>query len=578
MNHELVRLLGPLGWRIRLRDGHRLLVRTLWMPLVAASLVLAAGRLAPIQGYDMWAWIPLALWLLAMPVVSVVRRQPPARVARVTDAELGLRNRLGTALELGYEAPERGERFDPELVTRQQSDALALARSIEPRRAFPLRWSGRQLAIAAACLVVTLLLAFLPNPMDAVLAERAAIAAAAEEQATALEELAEELAADEALDPEDREELLRALREAIDALRSNPGDLEQALADMAELEETLRSQLDPQSAARQAALEGLGADLAEAAGSPDRDPLLEEMARLLQELAARAGEMSAEERAALAEALDEMAARVGASDPELATALGQMAQDVRQGTDPSATAQAAAQALSQAAAQTANQRAVGRALNRTQAATSRLASAGRRAVAQAGSGESQDGGAGEGEGQGPGQPAGEGEGEGSGAGEGQGQGQGSSESEGEGGGEGEGQGEGQGQGQGGQGQTPGQGTGGSGGGTTARTGPPDTRPGRAGRPTDPNKGYELSELDSVYAPWQQGQPGSPDFLPGRESGQGEETVREEGPQAGSSAPALVPYSEVYASYGAAAAEALEREYVPAGLKDYVREYFTRLEP
>jgi hypothetical protein len=459
-------------------------------------------------------------------------------------------------------------------VARQQSDALALARSIEPQRAFPLRWTGRLLAIAAACLVVALLLALLPNPMDAVLAERAAITAAAEEQAEALEELAEELAADETLDPEDREELLRALREAIDALRSNPGDLEQALADMAELKDALRSQLDPQSAARQAALEGLGADLAEAAGSPDRDPLLEEMARLLQELAARAGEMSAEERTGLAEALEEMAARVGASDPELATALGQMAQDVRRGADPSTSAQAAAQALSQAASQAANQRAMGRALNHTQAASSRLASAGQRAVAQAGSGDSQDGGTGEGEGQGPGQPAGEGDSEGSGSG----QGQGSSESEGEGSGEGEGQGEGQGQGQGGQGQTPGQGTGGSGGGTTARTGPPDTRPGRAGRPTDPNKGYELGELDSVYAPWQQGQPGSPDFLPGRESGQGEETVREEGPQAGSSGPALVPYSEVYASYNTAAAEALEREYVPAGLKDYVREYFTRLEP
>ena len=55
-------------------------------------------------------------------------------------------------------------------------------------------------------------------------------------------------------------------------------------------------------------------------------------------------------------------------------------------------------------------------------------------------------------------------------------------------------------------------------------------------------------------------------------------MREEGPQAGTYAPALVPYAEVYASYSAAAAEALEREYVPAGLKDYVREYFTQLEP
>jgi hypothetical protein len=76
-----------------------------------------------------------------------------------------------------------------------------------------------------------------------------------------------------------------------------------------------------------------------------------------------------------------------------------------------------------------------------------------------------------------------------------------------------------------------------------------------------------------------GQPGEPDFIPGRQTGEGQETTREgEQPQPGATGAATVPYAEVYTSYAAAAAEAMEREYVPTGLKDYVRDYFTALEP
>ncbi|NLE99967.1 MAG: hypothetical protein GX601_03230, partial [Anaerolineales bacterium] len=143
MSSELLIYLRPLGQRIRLRDGQRLLVRTLWMPLAAAALVLLAGRLAPIPGYARAAWAPLALWLLALPAYCLLRRMPSARVARIADAELHLHNKLGTALELGHQAPERTARFDAELVTRQQGNALTLARTLQPRRAFPLRWPVR---------------------------------------------------------------------------------------------------------------------------------------------------------------------------------------------------------------------------------------------------------------------------------------------------------------------------------------------------------------------------------------------------------------------------------------------------
>jgi hypothetical protein len=550
IDKDLVQYLRPLGRRLRLREAQLLAARTLWLPLLAAALVLLAGRLVPLAGYSRIAWLPLALWLVAVPGYGLLRPLAPARVARHTDAALGLRDRLSTALELGHDAPERSSHFDPTLVLYQQTDALNIAHALDPRQAFPLRWPRRPLALAAIGLAIALLLSLLPNPMDAVLAERAAVAAAAEEKAEQLEQLAEELAQDKSLDPADREELLRQLREAAERLRANPGDRERALADLARLEEALRRQLDPQSAARQAALEELAADLAQLAGAADQDPTLDEAARLLEELAEQATEMSAEEREALAGALEEAAGQLAGSDAGLAQALSQMAQSLRQGeaaAQESAaqgavvqSAQDAADALRAVAGDAALQQALAQALNQAQGAADALARAGQSGQAQA----SQSG-------QGQGQ---------------QGQGQ-----------------QGQGQGQQSQGQSQGQGQGqgqpGSGGGTSARTLPPGTRTGRAGDPTDPNKDYQVGELDSVFAPWQQSQPGEPDFLPGRQTGEGEETAREGvQPQPGAAGASLVPYAQVYASYAAAAAEAMEREYVPTGLRDYVRDYFTQLEP
>ena len=42
--------------------------------------------------------------------------------------------------------------------------------------------------------------------------------------------------------------------------------------------------------------------------------------------------------------------------------------------------------------------------------------------------------------------------------------------------------------------------------------------------------------------------------------------------------ANVPYHEVYAEYAAEAGAALEGSYIPLGLKQYVRDYFSSLEP
>ncbi len=47
---------------------------------------------------------------------------------------------------------------------------------------------------------------------------------------------------------------------------------------------------------------------------------------------------------------------------------------------------------------------------------------------------------------------------------------------------------------------------------------------------------------------------------------------------GANNPSLVPYEQVLPQYRRAAGEAVDQSAIPSHLKDYVRDYFSRLEP
>ncbi|MEZ4640076.1 MAG: hypothetical protein R2856_34820 [Caldilineaceae bacterium] len=122
---------------------------------------------------------------------------------------------------------------------------------------------------------------------------------------------------------------------------------------------------------------------------------------------------------------------------------------------------------------------------------------------------------------------------------------------------------------------------GGGGGTNANTLPPNTGSGRAGAPRgQAPSGGEDQMADQVYVPWERRGDTDGEFIvPGQQTGQGETQVREtEQPLPGSAAEPLVPYQDVYGTYIDAANQALEREAIPAGMEEYVRGYFSQLEP
>lgn len=520
---ELHAHLALFGRRLRLRDGWLLAQGWLWVACLGAVLIQLAGRVWPVERLWLWTLVPPAAWPLIVIGISRLRSFPSMRVARRVDAELGLKERLATALALeGGEVGRLGAWMgQPSLLALQRQDALAVAQAVDPARAFGLHWLRRPLLLALALAAATASLALLPSPMDAVLAERAVVSQAAEEQAEQIEALREEIEKAQELTPEAREELLRQLAEAAQQLRANPGDREEALADLSKVEEALRRRLDPNAAARQAAMRALAAQLhalakAEANEQGDASGTAEALGKLAQLLA----EMSDAERAALARSLARMAAQAAqVGDGDLAQALASLAQAAQsgEGETMAQAAQAAAEAIRQVEGELADQVALGRAVSQL--------SAGRQAIARAGQGQVMA----------------------------QVQGQGQSQN---------------------------QGLPGGGGGTRADTLPPFAGTGKASRPQGEGQAGATGELDQrVYVPWDR-QAGAGELLiSGQDTGQGEIEARErEDLLPGAPSQALVPYHQVYYEYLDAANQTLERSYVPSGLKDYVRAYFSQLEP
>ncbi len=525
---ELHSHLVRFGRHLRWHDGWLLAQRWLWLACTAGALIQLAGRLWPVERLWLWTLAPLAAWPLIVIVLSLLQPLTPTRIARRVDAEIALKERLATALVL-----EEGDAgFHPSLVALQRQDTLKAARSIDPRRALPLCWLKRRLWLAAALLAVAVALAVLPNPMDAVLAEQAAVARAAEEQAKAIEELHQQIQNAQELTPEMREDLLRQLAELAKELRANRGDREEALADLSRLEDALRREFDPNVDARRAALEAISAQLqAIARSEADEAAPVEDAAEALERMAEGLDEMEAAERETLASSLAQLAARAAqGGDADLAQALAALAQASQSGDGQAAgqAAQRAAAALSQAQGELADQAALGQVLSELQE--------GRQAIAQAGQGQALA--------------------------------------------QGQGQSQGQGQGQD-QGQGQGQGQPGGGGGTKADTLPPGSSVGKARRPQGEGRTGTIGEFEQgIYVPWERRSgDGEQLSIPGQDTGQGETQIRErENPLPGAPGQALVPYQQVYYEYLDAANQTMERSYIPPGLKGYVRDYFSQLEP
>lgn len=530
MYEQLVSELKPLARRLRRRTSIEFLTRTAWIAFAAAALVLVVARIVPLENYLLIVAALIASYFVAWLAYSLFHRRTLFDVARRADDELGLRDRLATALQFTKPDAQINAGIHPDLVARQIDDAFAQLKYIEPRRAFPPRLDRRRIAAALIALLAIAALIFIPNSMDAVIAERREIAQTAQQQAKKLEELAKTIEENKNLNPKAQEQLLEKLRELAAQLKANPGDTKQALADVAKFQDVMRASLNLNQAAQSAALDALAQQMAALAKQNDTPDNADELAKLLEQLASNSSALSEQERAALALALQQTASQVAASDPNLASALSELAQQLSQNASGDSLQNAlseASNALQNAAQQQALQQALARSLNQADAAQQAMANASQASGRQTSSNQGTQG-------------------------------------------QGQGQGPGQGQGQGNQ-------TGG-GGGTNANSLPPAVRTGRAGDPTQPDKSFNTDDANTVYSPFQVGQ-GQQEKVNGQDSGSGQTTTQQnKSPLPGANNPALVPYSQVFQQYSAIAGKQMENEYIPAGMKEYVKQYFSALEP
>lgn len=532
----LTNYLINLRHRLRLRDGWLLAQRTLWILLSVMSGILWIGRLVPIQGLDRWVLILIIFWLCALLLYSLLRPRSLPDIAREVDLELGLKERLSTAIELEIHFAQSPTSQIHDLQTFQQIDALTTVQTIDPQIAYPLHWLRRPMLGASVLLLVTLALIFLPNPMDTVLAERSAVEQATQEQAQIIEELNQEIKQNSELSTENQAELLKQLEELSHQLRDNAGDREKALADLSRMEKELRRQLDPNADLRQASLDAFALKLQPLGQQNNTDP--SNPTEVLEQIASDLANMSDTEIQDLAETLAQIAAQAAQSgDQSLAKALATMSQASLNG-DSEGTLQAAkdiAEAMTQAQSDLAAQSTLQQSLDQLQSSS--------QAIAQAGNSGQQK--------------SSQQSGKSNGSSQGQTPGQGNIP----------------GQGQSGQGQ--------SGSGTKADKLPPGTGSGQTGNPENKDTGGATAELgEQVFIPWDRRlSEGSEISIPGQDTGQGKSfTLEKPNPSAGIPSSVLIPYQYVYTQYYDAAQQLISRSEIPPVYRDLVRDYFSQLEP
>ncbi len=547
-NPSITFFLATFRRRLRLRDGWLLAQRTSWMALIVLIGILGIGRLVPIHGLTFWVIAPIILWLCAVLGFTAFQSRSLKNIALEVDKELGLKERLSTAIELETQSSPQ---FTSDPVTQssnylittspnfqrhQHNDAIATAQSIRPRTAFPLYFSPCPMVASVGLLVTALVLIYLPNPMNTILAERAAVEQSAQEQANNIEEFKDEIEQSDELSPKMRNELTHKLEELAQQLRKNPGDREKALADLSRIEEELRRQIDPNASSRQTTLEGITLQLQFLAKREYSDSLIP-MGALVQ-ITSELANLSETKRQELAEALAQLAAQAAQSgDPSLAQSLASMSQTAFSG-DSENMMQAIgefSEALAEAQSILAAQSALQQSLNKLQESS--------QSIAQAGLPDQQTANQ---------EPL-----------------HNNSSTQ----GQAPGQGNNQGQGQSGQGQ--------SGGGTKADTLPPGTGSGQAGKPQDIDTRIITGDLEEqVFIPWERLDSESHEIrIPGLDTEQGQTIERENpNPSGGISGTALIPYQQVYIQYFEAAQQAINRNSIPPAYQDLVREYFTILEP
>lgn len=550
---------------------------------IAATVVVGTLRLLPPAETALLNGILIGLVLALLIGALRLWGQHGLAAAQHFDRLFHLQERMATALEL----LDGRIQTVPEMSEHQLADAYQRASDVDPRKAIQLRVRWLEwIPVPFLGLVLGVLLAFYAVSYSQAGSlspgSQAAVSGAAEQ----VRDITEDVATDSGLTDDERESLLESLEVSLDALEAPDVSAQDAYVEMSNLESELQEQADAirqENTDQQAALD----DASEAMGADSPQQLGES----LEELEGDVTEMDAQEREAAASGLEEAAELTEEHLPELAERFEEAAEALRNGDD-AAAEQAlddAQQGITEQQAQQAQREATAQNLESAAQDASSSADQVAQSESEAGSGqpnqlpEGAPQTAGLEEGQGgqsdTGQPSdtggspvqseaedappaagGEGDGEPSDeSASGGSSDDPDSQDPGEGGQSDEARDEGGGSG---TGENTGQDS--SGGASETELGSSDS------------DGTGETEYDPVFAPeGGEGEGSGAIFL---EPDASDETTLEGDFQENPAGSSTVPYNEVYGNYAEAANRALESDYVPLGMRDVVRDYFTSLEP
>ncbi len=233
LNQDRSSTLGQLvrHWdrRLRIQQLSVWLPRCLMPGLVVGIALAIISRLRPfLLGQQI---LPITAVLLGIGLVGMLLTvwlwpRPAISAARRFDVQFGLKERVSTALEL----IEGRIHANDQLVGLQLDDALEQAQTVRASQHLPLIWRGREWGVIALLAVILALVTLLPNPQAKAIAANAAQQAALQNAREELQKITTDVAADPALTPEEREQLLEALQASADTLKEPDIKPEEALA------------------------------------------------------------------------------------------------------------------------------------------------------------------------------------------------------------------------------------------------------------------------------------------------------------------------------------------------------------
>ena len=268
----------------------------------------------------------------------------PLQIARQFEIELGLQERLSTALELQAGTIQTSEL----LSTYQLRDSLTNAASIITNQAIAIRLPWREWCLFFASLLLLVTLIALPNPQDGLQRWQQAVARELSDAGAALEEARDSILNAESLDPTRRERFLGDLEETLAALKNEALSREEAVASLYEATQYLedsRAALAERAAAIENSLSRAETALRRDAGG-DNSERPADLKTALQEWQQQLSSLSIEQRSLLAQALREAGEAFSETNPDLSRSLQQATIALEQ-DDLSATDDALARAITE---------------------------------------------------------------------------------------------------------------------------------------------------------------------------------------------------------------------------------------